>query len=204
MIQRSFFILILVCNLVLSAVNCAPEKEKSMMMVTAESGLILRESPSTDGKPMVTIPHGTAVTVSATTGNEITIAGRTGKWSQITWNHQTGWVFGGFLKPIANPTSSGESPDQSNAWSAYQGVSNFVTAESKCATAGMRLPSPDEIQSAANSGLTKSWEKPSTSNYWSSGHRTPESIIAVNIDTGTPSADMFHVAEDQLPYRCIR
>ena len=30
-------------------------------------------------------------------GEDISLAGTTGKWSKVDWNGKTGWVFGGFL-----------------------------------------------------------------------------------------------------------
>ena len=64
---------------------------------TAKGGLRMRDKPNTTGSKIGTIPEGTKVDLLEETGEAMTIAGTTGKWSKVKWNDKTGWVFGGFL-----------------------------------------------------------------------------------------------------------
>jgi hypothetical protein len=73
----------------------APE---NLRFAGAKAGLVLRETPDTSGKKIGLIPLDDEVTLLEEKGEPVTIAGKTGKWSKVTWKDKTGWVFGGFLK----------------------------------------------------------------------------------------------------------
>ncbi len=72
--------------------------KESVRRIDPREGLKLRSSPSLDGVIVATIPYNAEVLVLDETGGEVTIKGRTGRWTRVTWNTTTGWVFGGFLK----------------------------------------------------------------------------------------------------------
>jgi len=52
-------------------------------------------------------------------------------------------------------------------FSEYQGNMNWDSANAKCGSIGMHLPTIDELKKAYESGITKSWQKDGYS-YWSS------------------------------------
>ncbi len=65
--------------------------------VSGEDGIRMRKAPDSNSDTIVIIHRADKVNLLEETGNIMTIGGRTGKWSKIEWNNQTGWVFGGFL-----------------------------------------------------------------------------------------------------------
>lgn len=65
--------------------------------ISANGGLKLRDKPDTKGKVLGIIPDGAKVVLLEETGKAMTISGATGKWSNVKWVDETGWVFGGFL-----------------------------------------------------------------------------------------------------------
>lgn len=64
--------------------------------VTSDSGLRIRERP-VDGDTVEIIPYKGEVLLLEETGEDVTIADETGKWSRIKYGETEGWVFGGFL-----------------------------------------------------------------------------------------------------------
>lgn len=65
--------------------------------VTANPSLRVRDSAGTEGNKLGLIPFGEKVTLLEESGDALTIAGATGRWSRVKWNELKGWVFGGFL-----------------------------------------------------------------------------------------------------------
>ena len=65
--------------------------------VTEKQGLRMREAPDQKGKVITVVPHAAKVEVLGEKGDPMTIAGSTGKWTEVKWNAKKGWVFGGFL-----------------------------------------------------------------------------------------------------------
>jgi len=57
----------------------------------------MREAPDQKGKLITVIPYSAKVEVLGDKGDPMTIAGSTGKWTEVKWNAKKGWVFGGFL-----------------------------------------------------------------------------------------------------------
>jgi len=80
---------------IISSAITAPE---NLRYAGAKAGLVMRETPDTAGKKITLIPLDEEVTLLEEKNDTVTIAGKTGKWSKITWKDKTGWVFGGFLK----------------------------------------------------------------------------------------------------------
>ncbi len=52
-------------------------------------------------------------------------------------------------------------------WSRYVGNMDWNSANAKCKSIGMRLPTMDELKAAYNVGITESWKKDGF-NFWSS------------------------------------
>jgi hypothetical protein len=60
--------------------------------------LALRSEPDADyGDRIAKIPHGATVEINNCERSKVTIGGRTGRWCQITYNGQTGYVFDAWL-----------------------------------------------------------------------------------------------------------
>jgi uncharacterized protein YgiM (DUF1202 family) len=78
----------------LTGENIPPDKVRT---VISKGGLRLRDTPDQKGEIITVIPEGEKVEMIEVTGEELTIAGTSGKWSRIRWRDKSGWVFGGFL-----------------------------------------------------------------------------------------------------------
>lgn len=79
------------------------KKTVTFKTVTAKGGLRMRGAPSTKGAITGLLPESTMVKVIKESGADITIAGKTGKWTKVDFNGKKGWVFGGFLKNATDP-----------------------------------------------------------------------------------------------------
>jgi hypothetical protein len=66
--------------------------------VVPAEGLNLRSKPSTKGAIIALIPFADEVSVIEESGAEETLVGRSGRWTKVSWNGKTGWVFGGLLR----------------------------------------------------------------------------------------------------------
>jgi hypothetical protein len=95
------------CLLLVASLACGPREAGQTlsrpMWVSAESGLRMRASPSTDAPVITTIPLGSEVNIIAETANSIEIGGITGRWAKVSYQNAEGWVFNGFL--TGNPPS---------------------------------------------------------------------------------------------------
>jgi hypothetical protein len=78
-------------------IEAVPEIKLRTRLVTAEDGLRMRDKPTMEGEVLYVIPFEDSVLVLEEQEDEMTIGGKTGVWSLVQWNEQTGWVFGGFL-----------------------------------------------------------------------------------------------------------
>lgn len=65
--------------------------------VNADGGLRMRTTPDLNGTKLMTIPNNSEVTVIEEKGNTISLSGKNGKWTKVSYNNTEGWVFGGFL-----------------------------------------------------------------------------------------------------------
>ena len=94
---------LLISSLLLSsalAVHCGDASSGIAMYASAKSGLVVRSTPSTNGKKLGLIPYRGEVTVLAQGDTEETISGKTGRWARIDYpdaGDQEAWVFGGIL-----------------------------------------------------------------------------------------------------------
>ena len=80
------------------------KESESFVYVTEKSGLFLRSAPSTTSEKLDLIPYGTKLPgddINLGYGEE-TIMGAWGRWEEITYKNQSGYVFTGFLSHI-NP-----------------------------------------------------------------------------------------------------
>ncbi|MCR9141328.1 MAG: SH3 domain-containing protein [bacterium] len=85
----------------LSALACGEKAGANLSYVTAPSGLVLRESPATDGKRLQLIPYATGVEVLEVQAQSETIGDRQGKWTRVQHADASGWVFGAYLSATA-------------------------------------------------------------------------------------------------------
>lgn len=81
-----------------------PTKQLKQAKITASGGLNLRESPSSSGAMLVTIPQGTIITL---------LEEQSG-WYKATYNSQTGWVAADYLTLVdsSNANSDSSKPPQ--------------------------------------------------------------------------------------------
>lgn len=82
---------------VVSIFACGEAPDITVATVNATGGLRMRAEPNTSAKRITTIPDGSSVQVLSISGEEIELAGKRGKWSEVQYNEHVGWVFGGFL-----------------------------------------------------------------------------------------------------------
>ncbi len=73
------------------------EPPKEFRWVSAENGLSVRNAPSAVGEKIGVVLFGTKLLVISEDENVLTIAGREGQWTEVSWEDNQGWVFGGFL-----------------------------------------------------------------------------------------------------------
>lgn len=68
-------------------------------VVTAKSGLVLRDAPAASGRQLSLLPWLAGCTVLDPGGKEETIGGTKARWWRISAGGKTGWAFGAFLAP---------------------------------------------------------------------------------------------------------
>jgi len=95
-------IIITLAAMGLLAAACKPKTtvsnaNREYRYVGVKDGLNMREEPSQTGKKIMTIRHGAMVQVLETKPETFTIGKTEGKWTKVSYNDKTGWVFGGFL-----------------------------------------------------------------------------------------------------------
>lgn len=73
------------------------------LKVLPADGLNLRSGPSTDQRTLTLIPQNTRVTVTARSAD--------GKWGQVEYNGQTGWLSMEYLGPLDAPTPAPAAPN---------------------------------------------------------------------------------------------
>ncbi len=103
---RIFLTLVLAaCTLLAGNISC---KKDTARWIMEKQGVRMREVPDTNGKLIALIPYASKVELISEKGESLTIAGATGKWSEVKWNEKKGWVFGGFLGRIDPVAAEGE------------------------------------------------------------------------------------------------
>ena len=85
-------------------------------------------------------------------------------------------------------------------YSEYQGIMDWKSADRKCKSIGMRLPTIDELKDAYNEGITKSWQKDGL-HYWSSTPYDADSYYTLGAGYGSTRGDDRN---DDRHVRCRR
>jgi hypothetical protein len=88
-----------------------------------------------------------------------------------------------------------------SAWSEYMGFMSWSSAEHKCKSIGMRLPTIKELEAAYNAGITKSWQKDGYS-YWSSTPYDAERYYGLIVGDGDTDNDRYRSSNGSV--RCRR
>ncbi len=92
--------IVLVAFLLLTLSSCKKtEEEAETLVVTARSGLNLRDKPHSSGARIATIPEGGIVTVLEKSSATEVVKGKEGIWKKVSWQGKTGYAFSIFLGP---------------------------------------------------------------------------------------------------------
>ena len=86
-----------------------------------------------------------------------------------------------------------------SGWSSNQGSLGWYDAREKCNSLGMRLPTIEELKSANEAKLTKSWSM-FGDEYWSSSPFGTNGHYYLNLKT---SEEFFGIPSDQFSTRCL-
>lgn len=70
--------------------------------IDTPDGLRMRNSPGLSGSHVATIPGGDLVFAIRSEGEDLTIDGRTDRWTYVEWRNNRGWVFGGYLRSVSD------------------------------------------------------------------------------------------------------
>ena len=79
--------------------------------VSVSTTLMVRAKPDSNASSLGTLKRGAEVEVNQLVGNSQTIGGVKGRWAEIDYKQQTGYVFTGFLKPINTNTNAATDND---------------------------------------------------------------------------------------------
>ena len=79
--------------------------------VSVSTTLMVRAKPDSNASSLGTLKRGAEVEVNQLVGNNQTIGGVKGRWAEIDYKQQTGYVFTGFLKPINTNTNAATDND---------------------------------------------------------------------------------------------
>ena len=94
-------LLLVILFLVMGTYGCATIQKQSsedqFRWVAAKRGLSVRNAPSSSGKKIDVVAFGTRVLLLSEKEESIELAGKVGRWTEVYWAGNTGWVFGGFL-----------------------------------------------------------------------------------------------------------
>ncbi len=103
-----FFILsfILFSNVLTAQVFKCECEDYGQFLVTAESGLVMREQPSTDSELVTILPTGTEVAGAIEFGNynPETIEGNEAGWRKVFYQNHEGYMFDAFLEKVNMPS----------------------------------------------------------------------------------------------------
>lgn len=119
-------------------------------IVNAQGGLRMRETSDTSGKVISIIPDKSEVSVIETTGSEIEISGKKGKWTKVSFENKEGWIFGGFL--IQNIASSGKTSIPIEVYSKHYISSHGLNSELGENDIGVLTISENQVQILACKG----------------------------------------------------
>jgi lipoprotein-anchoring transpeptidase ErfK/SrfK len=74
--------------------------------VNVSTTLMVRAKPDSNASSLGNLNRGAEVEVNQLAGNSQTIGGVKGRWAEIDYKQQTGYVFSGFLKPVTTNTNA--------------------------------------------------------------------------------------------------
>jgi hypothetical protein len=92
-------------------INGAEIDQSKDKYIAAKSGLNLRSGPGKSSKVIIAVPFGEKVTLENSESDEIFLDGVYGRWVNVKYKNNTGWIFSGFLcdfepdtiiKPVAD------------------------------------------------------------------------------------------------------
>ncbi|MCE9500837.1 MAG: SH3 domain-containing protein [Leptospira sp.] len=83
--------------LIILSIYFSCRENENVYIVSAKSGLVLREKPDQLSKRIITLPFKSKVTLLKLSDSEETINSQISKWYNINFNGQIGWVFGAYL-----------------------------------------------------------------------------------------------------------
>jgi lipoprotein-anchoring transpeptidase ErfK/SrfK len=102
------------CTL-LSLGSVAMAFASDLYAVNVSTTLMVRAQPDSNASSLGTLKRGAEVEVNQLIGNSQTIGGVKGRWAEIDYNNQTGYVFSGFLKPLADNKATHTESNSSNS-----------------------------------------------------------------------------------------
>ena len=91
---------------ILSLGSVASAFAGDLYTVNVSTTLTVRAEPDSNASSLGTLKRDTEVDVNQLVGNSQTIGGVKGRWAEIDYKQQTGYVFSGFLKPVTTNTSA--------------------------------------------------------------------------------------------------
>ena len=83
--------------------------------VNVSTTLMVRAKPDSNASSLGTLKRGAEVEVNQLVGNNQTSGGVKGRWAEIDYKQQTGYVFTGFLKPINTNTNAATDNDATSS-----------------------------------------------------------------------------------------
>ena len=91
---------------ILSLGSVASALAGDLYTVNVSTTLTVRAEPDSNANSLGTLKRGTEVEVNQLMGNSQIIGGVKGRWAEIDYKQQTGYVFSGFLKPVTTNTGA--------------------------------------------------------------------------------------------------
>ena len=77
-----------------------------LYQVNVSTTLMVRTKPDSNASSLGTLKRGAEVEVNQLVGTNQTIGGVKGRWAEIDYKQQTGYVFSGFLKPVTTNSAT--------------------------------------------------------------------------------------------------
>lgn len=77
-----------------------------LYQVNVSTTLMVRAKPDNNASSLGTLKRGAEVEVNQLVGTNQTIGGVKGRWAEIDYKQQTGYVFSGFLKPVTTNSAT--------------------------------------------------------------------------------------------------
>jgi hypothetical protein len=127
--------------------------EGQQLFVVANAGLNLRETPDRASLTLTTIPYGELIQIinsedECIISQEIEWVG--GSWAKVSYDGYIGYVFDGFLSPLAVPTSTAEL--MGGSANMFQLIDNWVDIHM------LSINAPDTLANEINTSITQLFE----------------------------------------------